>query len=349
MNCLIDFVPIRTCETTTSPSGRFINELPGIELRMIDKLADEEQADFNGVFDDVQNRAATRLKNDVIAAFANKYRLKQIYKSIDIGRKVDSATVIAAGTNYRGAMIELNDEGMQYVHSNLMSIYVDKIRVYLDGEKETTIKVYDLDTEEELYTQTFTGVQGWNDKNILQSFTARRISVVADFTNSESVLLDINSINNYPFSDWFDGCCTLSFDNSTVGRVTGITSTIADKFNLTESQNTHGVSVVFSVKCAYDNIICNNKELFIAPWMYLLGSELMSERLYTSRLNEYTSIKRDDATRLKQMFEAQYRGGVVDEINYPGELNQAIYSIELSDKDACIECDAKIRFIESVS
>ena len=69
---------------------------------MIDKLADEQQVDFNGVWDDVQERAVRRLKTDVNAEFKKRYKLKNITQSIDLERDIDTTSTTAAGAFYRG-------------------------------------------------------------------------------------------------------------------------------------------------------------------------------------------------------------------------------------------------------
>lgn len=68
MDCLKNYIGISGCgwvpPVPIAPevladvfSGLYINQLPGISLKSIEKLADEEQKNFLGVWEDVQTRA----------------------------------------------------------------------------------------------------------------------------------------------------------------------------------------------------------------------------------------------------------------------------------------------------
>src|SRR3954470_16044322 len=47
---------------------------------------------------------------------------------------------------------------------------------------------------------------------------------------------------------------------------------------------------------------CDNRELLALPLLYFLGSELMFERLYSDRINRYTTIDLSDAKELRTEF-----------------------------------------------
>ncbi len=68
MDCLKDYIGIQGCgapvplappgETLSDVfSGLYINQLPGVSLKSIEKLADEEQQNYLGVWADIQRRA----------------------------------------------------------------------------------------------------------------------------------------------------------------------------------------------------------------------------------------------------------------------------------------------------
>jgi hypothetical protein len=58
--------------------------------------------------------------------------------------------------------------------------------------------------------------------------------------------------------------------------------------------------------CDYEDLICDNKEYLATAWMYLLGNQLMIYRLYTSRLNRYTTIDYKLAEQLKDFYQVEY-------------------------------------------
>lgn len=78
--------------------------------------------------------------------------------------------------------------------------------------------------------------------------------------------------------------------------------------------------------CDYENIICSNKQLLANAWRYLLGNQLMLFRLYTSRLNRFTTIDKKDAAELRDFYQVEYERA----------LTQAVKLIDVS--SCCLEC-----------
>ena len=337
MNCLIDYIGLQDCYGSTSLSGMYINQLPGVELQMVDYIADQEQINYVGVWDDVQKRAKERFRNDVISEFGKRYKIKTIFNSIDLEKIIDTTQTTSAAPEYRGFTIELNPENDDYVRTNLQVIYIQTLFLYLPSATNTTIDFYDLDTNQLLLTKSVTGVQGWNTINVFSSFDTKRLFVGYDSSLINSVNKDISKIDDLDFIDnyyvYWDSCgCNNSF------IFNGAKASLIDPYTITEGIDSFGLSGIWSIKCQYDNIVCNNLEAFKNAWLYCLGAELMKERIYSNRLNEYTVFDRTRAKELHKLFEAMYRGGVVDEVRYDGELTNIINSINLSPTDCCLEC-----------
>lgn len=59
--------------------------------------------------------------------------------------------------------------------------------------------------------------------------------------------------------------------------------------------------------CDYENLICENKPKLITAWKYLLGNQLMLERMHSTRLNRFTTIDRKSAEELKDHYEVEYK------------------------------------------
>lgn len=58
--------------------------------------------------------------------------------------------------------------------------------------------------------------------------------------------------------------------------------------------------------CDYENLICENKPKLITAWKYLLGNQLMIERLYSTRLNRFTTIDLKAAAELRDHYQVEY-------------------------------------------
>lgn len=348
MDCLDDFIGLNHCSILTTPeSGLYLNDLPGVEIQNIDQIANAEQATFMGVWEEIQKRALKRFRTDVINEFGKRYRIKQVQQTLNIGKEVDTATVTAAAVQYRGFTVELNQATETYVNSNMQSIFIQTLYLYLPASVNTTIKVFDLDLGTQLYTYSLTGSVGWNTVNVGQYFEASRIFVCYDATTVNSVKLDITNmyldnnsyINNWLYTFWH--CC------SGLTKLKGASSAIATLTTTTAGQSTFGLSGILSIRCTYNSVVCYNKEHFGQALLYCLGSELMTERINSSRINRWTTVDKPKAVELRKYFEARYKGGVYDDISYDGELTTAVFGIDLNKRDACLQCNSDFQFVEA--
>jgi len=349
LDCLKDYIGVQGCTTTTPDSGVFINQLPGIELEMIDSLADEQQVDFNGVWDDVQERAVRRLKTDINAEFKKRYKLKNITESINMARIIDTTSTTAGAAQYRGVALTLNRTDENFAFSNLQTFYIPDISLYFTSLDATTIKIFDLRTGTELYTKSVAAplATGWTTIQINETFTSREVYVCYDATDLDSVLLDLTKLKNVVNRSQ-DGCTYYCNANAELRGASSNISALVTEGDITTGSNSFGLSVKWSVVCSFDTFVCHNKEPFLRSLWLLLGIELSRERRFTSRLNEFTAFDNNTAKELMQMFEIEYRGGVMDDIQYEGELFMVIDAINVNTSDYCLECNDEVRVLEMI-
>jgi hypothetical protein len=335
LSCLIDHIGIEGCGASTPVSGLYINRLPGIELKALDKIATQDQTNFQGVWDDIQERSVRRFRNEINKEFKKRYKLKTLTQSVDIEKLIDTTDTTTSAAEYRGFVIELNREDQDYVASNLQSIYIQTLYIYLSEVVNTTVKIYDLDTETQLFSQAVTGVLGWNTIAVNNIFTARRIYVAYDATNVTSVTQDIAKLRQAVLYGG-DTCLCYSWGNQQV-EIRGASSTIADKFTIVNGDDTFGLGGIFSIKCSYDALICNNLDTFETALWYLEAAEFCFERRFTSRLNEYTTFDSKKAKDLQDEYEKRYIA----------ELSTAIDGINLDLKDLCLQCNEQFQYSDA--
>lgn len=87
------------------------------------------------------------------------------------------------------------------------------------------------------------------------------------------------------------------------------------------------ISECYSINpyCDYEEIICNNKLKLANAWRYLLGNQLMIFRLYTTRLNRFTTVDAEKAQELKDFYQLEYEKA----------LAQAVKIIDVSSCELC--------------
>jgi hypothetical protein len=79
-------------------------------------------------------------------------------------------------------------------------------------------------------------------------------------------------------------------------------------------------------ECDYDTMICDNVDELTQAWKYLLGVTLMIYRLTSDRVNQWTTIQRDEARELKDFYQVEYEKA----------LKQGVLLMDTS--ECCLQC-----------
>lgn len=85
--------------------------------------------------------------------------------------------------------------------------------------------------------------------------------------------------------------------------------------------------------CDYEQMICDNKARLINAWKYLLGNQIMVFRLYTPRLNRFTTVDIEDAAKLMDYYQVEYEKS----------LKQAMKLIDTS--SCCMPCSGNPEYV----
>lgn len=88
-----------------------------------------------------------------------------------------------------------------------------------------------------------------------------------------------------------------------------------------------------NTECNYEDFICNNKEKLVNSWRYLLGNQLMIYRIYSTRLNRFTTIDIEEAKQLKDFYQVEYEKYLAQEIKF----------IDFS--DCCMPCNTSVNTV----
>lgn len=337
MECLEDYIGIRGCEDSEPESGLYINDLPGLSMEAIDKVANSEQRTYLGVWTDVKRRALKRFITLTRNWMGLRYQIRNLTQSANLGRLVNNsgALATAAAAEQRGFAFWLSDD-TNYRISNLHVVHIQELALYLNTAVNTTVKIYNItDRNGEQYygdlefTYSLTGVQGWNRIPVNMNIKADLgIWAVYDSTNINSVSLTVPD-------SCCDYCSCLCEQYSCCGAsVQGIT--VPNLFNaaITKGTNTFGLSGIVSLQCSWDQFICDNRQNFSTALWYLHGYEYLYERLYTTRLNKFTTIDLEKAKVLRDEFWKIYNE----------EMESALSGVYIKE-DCCVDCNAQVKAV----
>lgn len=316
MNCLRDVIGIQWCGGDTAPaSGFYINSMAGITIKMMEKLTVDEANTFALVWDNIQGRAIRRFQLAIQNEFQKRYRIANIQKSYDLEKDIDTTTVTAAAAQWRGIYVDDNyfieDNIMKF--SALQNHWVQTLYFYSPiVQANSVIRIFDFDLNTTLDTFTQNFVIGWNTIQVNRSYTAYKLFIGVDSNNFNSVdKLIPPSTQLFPVN--------VRGGSFTIG---------ANISTLVIGDNTFGLSGIFSVKCKYDSIICNNLDLFSTPFSYVCASELMLERLASNRWNFITTSTKQ-AEEMKAYYDAEAEKAITLACN----------GIDLDMNDICLDCN----------
>jgi hypothetical protein len=307
MTCLEDYIGVGVnCQTEISVSGKYLTDLAGVTLQNIDAVANANQLSFHGVFSDVKKRAISRLSKDVLSYMKTQYNLKKVLQTYTTGGELGET--VSSLNKKQGVQIQSYD-----CESELLRFHVSKIYLYALEVAETTITIHS--NEVLLYTKTFTTSIGWNEIYVNRTFDILDLVIAYDsapFADVKSLVFDNNLC---------DCDCT---DCDNVLKKAIQYDTITD---VEQATNTYGLKVDVSLRCSYDAVLCANVDIYADAYLYALGMELMRERIYSDRVNRFTTVDKKRAEELLVLFTDDYNQF----------LQTANDSIRL-ENDLCIEC-----------
>ncbi len=317
MGCLTDYIGIRWCGATGSvPSNLYINDLPGISIKQISSITDEEHTTFLSLWNTIQARAENRFALDVRESMNAKYRLNSLSQGVNLGKTSDLTPIIVATGESNYYDITLTDN-TEFSPSPLMQLGVQSVSWYCgdagDIGEVLNLTITDVNTSQVLHTQELTIVNiGWNDFEVGQSFvpstsTPQPLTVRIDISPDASDLTTVEM--DLPNSVQFNSCC--------MGRIEGTAS---------------GITTTFNIACSWAGLICQNKNLFSRSFWYLCGIEFLTELIYSSVLTGWTTINLQKAKDLRVEYEVEYQKS----------LSQVAGGMNL-DCDCCLDCGGGIQ------
>lgn len=342
-HCLKNYIGLLGCEDPEPESGLYINSLPSIDLASIDGLASAEQLTYLKVWDDVQVRSLRQFNTKLTAYFKKKYKLNRLVDRFVFGRIARDIRIPAIADDVRGFLVNLAPyegvtEGDQNIYtriSPMVSLSLDQIYFMPVEDGNYTFRIADADLGANMHTVTLAGTSGeW--LKVFPSWETpaaecpRRLFVYVEADVHETIKTIIGREPEELGSGSDCGCGCVCLSDCCTADVRGAIYNVGTgEFDNSEPDNAHGFKGYVSLKCSYDSLICVNRDLFADALWYLLGKELMVERLHSSRINNWTTIDRDKAAELHDLFADRY-----DEA-----MQMAVDGIDLNDADCCITCD----------
>jgi hypothetical protein len=336
-DCLTNYVGLRGVAMPIPESDIYLNELPGMSTELVHEIATDEELNYVGVWADVQNRAFRRFKNDLInSLFDFKYAdFKSItYQTKRLLKSQRNPINIPADGEWRGVYFTLPES--RYTDFRVNEVYLFSQTA---GPITTTMKVWDMNDGTELLSKTITIIQGLNVIPISQVFDLKyrvfELFVGIDCTN----IITIETLNDYYY--WYNSqdqacgsVCRAGFGGYAYGFLQVIPSSLditlpVSYDNLNKTGLGKGVVVSAEILCSIDQFICENKHHFQQSLVYLLGAEMLMQKMATYRLNYFASTNLELTNNLRLDFEGKYASN----------LKRESRSVPLQGQSICFSCE----------
>lgn len=318
MNCLTDYIGLRGCSSTTPPSGLYVNDLPGISLKQIVSLTNEEEKTYLELWDMIQLRAQNRFSLDVREQMGKAYKIKSINQGISVPGYSTGTGTTPAAAEY-GFTIEYDTMDTGYVPSPLSYIHVQKVDIYIETADDYTFYIRDIDSGAIIYSNPsqFMNV-GLNTIEVNTTFNnvARLFGGISLDKSTNYTSIKAPSINGE--------CC---------GAITR-GAWFFGSFHYT--QELYGLCPTYTIGCSWDGLICLNKNIFSRAYWYLLGIEVLTEVIYSTKLNQFTTVNLQKANELRKEYQVEYMK----------TLTQIAEGMNL-DCDCCLECSGSVQLRET--
>lgn len=333
MNCLDDYVGLLGCTSTAPLSGIYINDYPGMQTELLEKLSTPEQASYVGFWNSVQSVAYQRIRRDIQTALfvSAQAQLDQVIfqTSKQFVNQWQSVDPLPMAPEYRGTFVSIN--GSKYLGLRIKQLYV-----YNSGASAVAgvpWKIIQTQDGKVLDSGIFDMELGMNyvpvNKVFYSDFDKINILAVVDCTNLDTLQgffvdygwnqMDIECASRFTYL-WRNGW--------TIFPVTADLSYVSGSdWNNNASQS--GVYMDAQLLCSLDAFICYQKEFLVDAWAALLCYYTLWNKLASPRANYFAQGNRDFTKASMDQYLAEYTNS----------LNIWARQLNLRAEGLCFDCE----------
>lgn len=289
-------------------SGLWINDLPGVSLKIASKVANEETHTGAELLKVCIQRAVKKVFDDFESEITPYFNFNSIVETREIN-DYRNATVLPSVSSERGLIVKR-------WRSELALIYIEEI--YIKSNTTITKDILIYDGEDLSLTL--------KDVDLIAG-QIKTVRVDRKFKNEQvKILMDNSDVELYSTSIYNYGrysCNSCEGDRGLI--VKGWTGSEEDSLM-------YGIGVKASARCYNENILCAVlPKLYYVIW-YASGVEFMKEKIYSDRLNSVTMFTKEKAKELLEEYQIEY------EKKYENTVKN-IQAYLRSMKGECITCN----------
>ncbi len=330
MSCLSELIGIKKACTDIEPlTGLYINDLPGMSLKLADSAANSEKVNGIKLIQDRIAFAEKYLSNDIRNFMQDRFVINSILEQATVGIYKEDNNIIASSNKLRGIKIIVREDPY-------LNINISRIGLRLNTAVDTDVLIYDLYKNELLYTIPISAVADqitYIDVNKKIPTNKQRRALF--------ICIDANVSDQYDASLYNSSVGCMSCNQSQyLSYPTSGTLDIAlskTESNFVAANSTGGLTIDYTIECDLDNYICSLDTTLAWPLLYKTGHLIMQELEHSDQLNTIVMINSGKNKELAEYYDAEYIKS----------LNQITQNIK-TPKDICFQCAPKIRKVVQI-
>lgn len=303
MPCYTDYIGLD--RTLDSRSGLYAEDLPGVEIALLEGLQKPEQDDYLETWEMIERNAWNNLIGDLTERLQDKFIIDLKLLSRETSQFKDDAN---GATGLAGVLIGFNLPRYAKIH-------IVSVDVYSEAEydsPEATIEFYDDEGGELLHSVSSEITTGKNTINVDHDFETDKVFIAF---NPEENSFRSTENRKYltPYISW--SCDECAWD---CGHYRGTVKQIYGG----------GLNVKYVVYCSIEKFLCENINLFRSAYYWAIGIALIHERRYGNRLNRFMTMIIERAEELTDFYKTEYE-------KY---LNSAVKNQNIEEDPYCFSC-----------
>jgi hypothetical protein len=334
MNCLDNYVGLIGCSPSEPLSGLYINDYPGMNTELLEKISSPEQASYAGLWASVQSVAYQRIRRDIQTALfkSAQAQMDQVLfqTSKQFVNQWQSVDPLPMAPEYRGTFCSIN--GSKYLGIRIKQLYV-----YNASDTIVTAvpwKIIQTQDGKELDSGVYDMAPGMNYVPINQVFYSDfdkvNILAVVDCTNLDTLRgffvdygwqqMDIECASRFSML-WRNGW-------SIFPVIAPLDYVSGTQWNSAFNQS--GVYMDAQLLCSLDSFICHQKEFLLDAWAGLLCYYILWNKLASPRANYFAQGQREFTQASMQQYLVEYTDSLAI---WARQLN-------LRGEGLCFDCEA---------
>lgn len=294
-----------------SRSGLFASDLPGVESLLYELISKDSETDLE-VWERIYSNAWNNLISDVEVLLREKFFVQTKLISRETSQFLPD---VNSNTGLAGVRIQF--ELPRYARLHVVSVDVIAEQGY--ASPGIALQFYEDDENGNLLYET-------TDQSISQAgketiFVDKDFEVSKLFIAYDPALFQLRQSENQTYAGFITKPFALECMFPCFGGVASV-----------RQINGGGLNVVFNVYCSAEKFVCENINLFKKTFWYKIGQELIIERRYGNKLNQFTTMIQERAEELTNFYQA----------NYTQSLENSIKSHNVNEDPYCFQCKGSV-------